>query len=240
MRLLATTTLLSALLALAPAPAQADLSNYSQNFETMNPALGSALADDGWLVFGNVFSPDFNTYFYGYGPFPAPNPGGGFSAVAVGQGGPAQGAQQLSVYSDYNNGDHAVGNQIESNVFKEQVIGAADVGTSWNFTFDAKLGNLEAPTTALAFIKTLDPNSGFATTNFITVDMTSIGTAWGTYFLGIAIDPSLAGQILQFGFASTASNYKGSGVFYDNVGFSKNVPVSTRPATWSTLKKLYR
>jgi hypothetical protein len=116
--------------------ARADLSNYSQDFEGLVQADGAALANDGWLIFANVFNPG-GGYLYGYGPFTAPNGGPGFSAVASGQGGASQGAQQLVVYSDYNNGDHANGNIIEANVFQEQVIGAIDAGTQWVFQFDA-------------------------------------------------------------------------------------------------------
>ena len=94
---------------------------YSQDFEALVPVDGS-LAADGWLFFGNVFDPG-GGYLYGYGVFPAPNGTGGFCAIDAGQGGPAQGLQQLSVYSDYLNTDHGIGNLIESNVFQEQVIG---------------------------------------------------------------------------------------------------------------------
>jgi hypothetical protein len=57
--------------------------------------------------------------------------------------------------------------------------------------------------------------------------MTSIPATWGTHSISITIAPGLVGQILQFGFANTASNYKGSGVFYDNVSFAiPPVPVA--------------
>lgn len=199
--------------------ALADLAPYSQTFESLNAASPSALADDGWLVFANVFDGTNGNYLYGYGPFPAPNPGGGFSAIATGEGGAPQGAQQLSVYSDYNNGDHGNGHKIESNVFQEQIVGAADVGDTYTFSFDAKLGNLAGATTALAFIKTLDPGNGFALTNFVTVDMTTIPNTWGTYQMSLAIDGSLPGQIFQFGFLNNATNFEASGVFYDNINF---------------------
>lgn len=204
-------------LALTAAHANAAMSTYSQNFESLVQSNPGALAADGWKIFANVFSPDHSTYYYGYGVFGAPNGGNGFSAIDVGQGGPSQGAQQLSVYSDYNNGDHAFGNQIEVNVFQEQTVASTDVGSTWTFSFDAKLGNLQAPTTAIAFIKTLDPNAGYMLTNFITVNTSSIPSTWGTYSAQINITPSLAGQIIQFGFSNTASNYVGSGVFYDNI-----------------------
>jgi len=195
------------------------LTTFSENFEGLNPADGSALGNAGWKVFANVFSPG-GGYLYGYGTFPAPNGTPGFSSISTGQGGPAQGAQGLVVYSDYNNADHGIGNLIEANVFQEQAnIALGDVGL-WRFTFDAKLGDLASPTTALAFIKTLDPNNGFATTNFLSLDTTSLPTTWGTYSIDINVDSSLAGQILQFGFASTATNYNNSGMQYDNVNFS--------------------
>jgi hypothetical protein len=127
----------------------------------------------------------------------------------------------MVVYNDYNNGNHGDGSNaiIEANVFQEQVIGAADVGKTMRFEFDAKRGNIEPESTAAAFIKTLDPNAGYALTNFITIDMTDIPETWGGYFIDIAIDPGLAGQILQFGFVNYASRYEGSGIFYDNLVF---------------------
>uniref|UniRef100_A0A832I489 Uncharacterized protein n=1 Tax=Eiseniibacteriota bacterium TaxID=2212470 RepID=A0A832I489_UNCEI len=239
MRLRATTALAAVLLCLAPAASRADLASYTQNFEALVQADPAALANDNWKVFGNVFTPTFG-YLYGYGVFPAPNGTPGFCSVAAGQGGPTQGAQQIVVYSDYNNGDHANGNLIEANVFQEQTVGAANVGQAWIFSFDAKLGDLVPPTTALAFIKTLNPAAGYATTNFLTLATHTLPTTWGTYSIAINIDASLVGQILQFGFASTATNYTPSGVLYDNISFQQDTPVSTRSTTWGRMKALYR
>ena len=147
------------------------------------PSPGALLGDD-WLVFGNVYDSG-GSYLYGYGPFPAPNDGAAFCAIATGEGGPAQGDQQLSVYSDYNNPDHGVGHLIETNVFQEQTIEAADAGKTVVFTFDAKFGNLEGASEAEAFIKTLDPGAGYATTNHVTVDMTTAAV-----HLGHLLDPA--------------------------------------------------
>ncbi len=192
-------------------------SEYEQNFETLAQSDPNALANDGWQVFGNVFDGTNGNYLYGYGPFPAPNGGPAFCAVDVGQGGPLQGGQHLSVYSDYNNGDHANGHTIESNVFQERSIVAGDVGNTLTLVFDAKLGNLTGSSTALAFIKTLDPNNNFALTNFVSADTTSLPSAWTTHSISLAIDAGLVGQILQYGFANNGTSYEGSGVFYDNV-----------------------
>jgi hypothetical protein len=210
---------------------------YVQDFESLSASSPSALADNGWLVFGNVFSPG-GGYLYGYGVFPAPNAGNAFCSIAVGEGGAEQGAQQLVVFSDYNNGDHANGNLIEANVFQEQLVGADQVGLTWTFEFQAKLGNLAGQTTAKAFIKTLDPNNGYAMTNFITADMTTIPQTWNSYSLSITIDASLQSQILQFGFMSLATNYEGSGVFYDNLNFHSGT-VATESTTWSGVKALF-
>ncbi len=209
-------------------PASWALNAFSENFEGLNQADGAALANAGWLAFGNVFDSGGSPLF-GYGPFGAPNGGPGFSAVASGQGGAAQGAQQLVVYSDYNccqpsNGHFNGTDLVEANVFQEQTVNAGDVGSTWEFQFDAKRGDIAGSTTALAFIKTLDPNAGFATTNFLTLDTTSLSTDWNTFSIAIAIDAALTGQILQFGFLSVASNFEASGNFYDNVSFSQ-VPV---------------
>ena len=191
---------------------------YNQDFESMAPPSPGALLGDNWLVFANVYDSG-GSYLYGYGSFPAPNDGAAFCAIATGQGGPPQGNQQLSVYSDYNNPDHGVGHLIESNVFQEQTIEAADVGTTVVFTFDAKYGNLEGASEAEAFIKTVDPGAGYATTNHVTIDMTTLPSTWSTYSIQLAIDGGLVGQILQFGFTARASNYEGSGIYYDNVNF---------------------
>jgi len=212
--------LAGAFLLLAPAASLADLAPYTQDFEGLDQQSPSALADDGWLIFANVFGPDW-AYWYGYGVFPAPNGGPGFSGIDLGQGGAEQGDQQLVVYSDYNNPDQGNGAFIEANVFQEQTIGAADLGGTWIFEFDAKRGNIEGASFARAFFKTLDPNAGYMLTNFITVDMTNIADEWGSYWISIFIDPGLEGQILQFGFLATATNYEGSGILYDNVGFGR-------------------
>ena len=210
--------LAAAIILLAPTAGQCDLVPYAQDFEMLDQTNADALANDYWLVFANVFTPA-GGYLYGYGPFAAPNGGPGFCGIDLNQGGLEQGLQQLVVYSDYNNGDHANGNIIEANTFQEQVVGAADVGTTWLFQFDAKRGNIEGGSTAAAFFKTLDPNAGYALTNYLTVDTTNLTDMWSSHLLAIFITPSLEGQILQFGFQNFATNYEGSGVFYDNVSF---------------------
>jgi hypothetical protein len=207
------------------------MSSYNQDFEALNQSSTSALADAGWVVYANVFGPDWS-YWYGYGVFPAPNDGAAFCAVTVGEGGAAQGNQQMVVFSDYNNVQHGIGAHIESLVFHEQTIDAGNVGQTWIFDFQAKLGNL-------AGSKTLNPAAGYATTNYIPADMTSIPATWSDFTLSLAIDASLVGQLLQIGFASTATNYEGSGVYYDNINFHTDT-VANEDLSWGGVKSLYK
>ncbi len=206
------------------------LASYTQDFEGLVQTDVNALANDGWLVYGNVFDTDGTSYLYGYGAFPAPNTGAAFCQIVIGEGGLEQGAQQLVVFSDYENTDHALGHYIESNVYHEEKVGAENVGESWVFEFDSKRGNLTGSSTALAFIKTLDPSNGYALTNFITVDMTTSPTTWNHYSLSISIDASLEGQLLQFGYSNTATLYESAGIFYDNITFHPDNATGSTPA----------
>ena len=216
MRSLYTRFLLStALTCVVTSTGWAQVNDYSQDFESMNAASATALSDDGWLVGANVFSPG-GGYLYNYFAFPAPNGGPGFCAVAIGEGGVDQGAQQMVVYNDYNNGDHGIGNLIEANIFREQVITAADVGRAVIFRFDAKLGDLQPPTTATAFIKIINTTTWYLDA-FEYIDMTNVSSTWNSYTASITIDNSGVGNLFQIGFMNTATNYTPSGLVYDNL-----------------------
>jgi hypothetical protein len=198
---------------------------YEQDFNQLDISAGDALSADGWLVFGNVFDAA-GVFDFGYGPFGAPNGGPGFSAIVDDQGGPDQSPQELSIYNNYDccqpSSGHFNGTDLsQALVFQEIAsIPGTLIGQVLTFTFDAKNGDIQPPTTAQAYIQTLDPSIGFAQTNFIPLDMTNIGTDWATYSITIDLsDPALAGQILQFGFSSTASNFTPSQNVYDNVTF---------------------
>ena len=193
-----------------------------EDFESLDPNSPTALSDAGWLVFANVFDPG-GGYMYGYGPFGAPNGGPGFCQIAVGQGGPDQGNHQIVTYSDYNNSDHGNGNLIEANVFKELIVPQAAVGNTVVFTFDAKHGDLAAPSTSLAFIKVID-SVGFWLDGYSFVDTTNMDVNWGTFSISLLIEQHMVGDYLQFGFSNTATNWNTSGQFYDNILFEQEVP----------------
>ncbi|MGI9341658.1 MAG: Ig-like domain-containing protein [Gammaproteobacteria bacterium] len=212
--------------------------------------------------FADVWGPNVNdpalvgidtplyTYFGDTPNAAAPGIPPGFAAIATGDGGPAQGLQYLSVFSDYNNGDQLTSGScgpstctVNTSIFREPFdfgnrIGAGDLNFCWTFSFDARSnpaggiadatvnngGNfLQAPTSASAFLKTLDPDSNFDTTNDIRVDMTVIGTSdWARYSMNLDLsDPALEGQILQFGFNVIATQNDATAVFYDNLEVTK-------------------
>ena len=207
----------------SPNSAPPGLAPYAQDFEGLDAAEGSALSADGWKVFTNVFNPD-GSYAYGYGVFDAPNGGAGWSAIQTGSGGPYQGAQAMNIYSDYGNGDHGIGNLIDALVFQEQEIDAANVGQTWRMSFD----QLQSPpnnvgnTTTRAFIKVLKRSDGsFAELYLNEIDTTDASqSAWSSLALDVTIDPAWAGELIQFGFASVATNYEDSGRYYDNIDWS--------------------
>jgi hypothetical protein len=230
--------------AIAFSPASnASMVGYAQDFEGLNAADPLALGlagGDQWKIFADVwFGPVGSTFLYSYGVFSAPNGGAGFSAIAGGEGGAAQGSQYMNIYSDYNNADHANGFTINTSVFQERILDAGDIGTgTWTFTGDVKapssagIANPASNATANAFIKTLDPNNGYAQTNIITFDSTTADPSnWGAFSLSLDLsDPLLQGQILQFGFNTVATNYEDSGVYYDNLCFDNTGGCPTAPA----------
>jgi len=230
MRASITKVALTGLLCLSAAASWAALTEYGQDFETLIWGSPDALSSDGWIVWGNVFDSDaLETFLYSYGPFPAPVSSGGgssaFSDLDLNLGGPAQGVQHLSVFSDYENGGaHSLGQVVESNVYQERIIVEDDVGRTVRFEFEAKAGNIsDVPnsSTAAAFIKTVDPATGYPITNYLPVDMTNISSSsWERFSISIFIDSGLEGQLLQFGFLNRATIFQGSAVFYDNLSLS--------------------
>jgi hypothetical protein len=190
---------------------------WSSDFESLDLNSPSALTDDSWNAYVNVYAGG-GGYLYGYASSP-PIGGNGFWALTTGQAGPAQGVQGLSVYGDYyNQGAQTAGNLVEVNVFQQFVIFEEDAGI-YEFRFDAKAGNLTSPSTAQAFIKVLDPSNNYATVAIASFNTSALPETWGTYSIQLALDESMDGMLLQFGFSTTSSNNVASGVFYDNLSF---------------------
>ena len=214
--------LIAAMLSLPPG--YAALVNYSQDFETLNQADPTALMIDGWRIYTNVYDTDRTTLLYDEGVFVAPNGVAGFSTITV-----TDSNQQLKVFSDYTNTDQGDGKWIEALVFQQQLISAADVGSILSFTFDVKQGDQIPDSSSTAFLKTSSSGSS--------LDTTAYGTDWGTETLSLAIDNSMVGELVQFGFSTTATNYRASGVLYDNISFSSTV-IPVPGAVWLMMSGL--
>ena len=235
---------LSAAVVFAPTSSAA-LATYSQNFEGMTPNQGFSdpgipfvndLDADGWQIYGIVYdaspyySPGTANITGQYGPFVAANGDpGSIQGVATGQGGTAQGDVVLSKYSDYNNTDQTT-SYVSASTYQEQTVGAGDVGNTWRFSYDAKIGNLEFDSSAFAYILTQDFTE--QSEIFLSNDSTSLPIEWGTYSIDLLITPEMVGDNLTFGFGAVSTNYNGSGVFYDNLSFAQVAPVPVPAAVW--------
>lgn len=195
--------------------------DFSDDFESYNLPDGGIIGG-GWTWFLNAY-PNFPTcdgYIFGYGPNPAPNSNGtpnwAVSNIAVGATG-----QALNVFSDYGSDQHPAGNCVETNVFQERVLTAADAG-EYEFKFVTQVPEaLGQDVKTYGFIKTIDPGNGFQTVDFFTAETTEAGAE----LLSITLDAQDAGLILQWGFANVASNYLPSSRWYDNVEFAPVVVV---------------
>ncbi|MFN9183279.1 MAG: PEP-CTERM sorting domain-containing protein [Planctomycetota bacterium] len=215
-----------------PIAAHGDITTYTQDFEGLELAGSStsapnSLSNDGWKVYGNVFLAN-GSYQYGYGPFAAPNGGPCFSAVATDPIGPRPNTKYLNVYSDYNSEAHANGKYNEALVFQERTIGASNVGAgkAFSFSFDhLKNGpiNGDGDSRTFAFVKVLKSSDfSYALLGQIEFETTNASTStWANHAMQLAAtDLSWAGELVQFGFRSYATNYKDTGRFYDNLNFS--------------------
>jgi beta-glucanase (GH16 family) len=195
--------------------------SFSSDFESGNPA--DPAIGNGWLSFGAEFN-SAGDFINQYGPFETPNGTNGFAQFDSGEESANQGSQYLNVFSDYNNPNHGNDITIEALTFQERPFAASDAG-AYSFTFDAKApleGGIAAPSTAFAFIRVIDPNNGFSTTVDVRLDMSNVSnTEWSNFTLEANLDESLAGQILQFGFSNTATNFDSTGIYYDNVNMSR-------------------
>ena len=216
---------LSATVAFAPA-SSASLRSYSQDFEGMTPNQGyppNDLEADGWLIFGTAY--ETNPYtgplnmVYDYSddcPCEAANgEPGSIQGVATGEGGDDQGDVVLNKYTDYLNSDQSR-YYISTTTYQTQTASTSNIDDVWRFAYDAKIGNLEADSSALAYIQLL--GSDGTEKAFVFNDSTNLPEEWGRYFvdLNLLAYGAESGDTVNFGFLATATNFNGSAVFYDN------------------------
>ena len=210
----------AAVICLIPAAAFAGIMDFTQDFESLDagqPRRPWAPTAGSYYV--TVFAAADTSTLYGYGgaapntdsPRDVPDPHR--------EGGEEQGAPATLRFQRLQERRRACGRRHRRN---QHLQGIHHRGCrrrqGLHFRFQAKMGNLVAPSTALAFIKTIDPANNYDQTNFISEDMTAIPTEWGGWSLELTIDAGLVGQFFQVGFANMATSYMvPSSIVYDNV-----------------------
>jgi hypothetical protein len=198
----------------------AALTEYSQSFDTLDRTSTSALADDGWRVFGQGFDSSGNfLYNYNADGFPAPNDINAPNISVISDTSPVSG-QSLVFFNDYNNGQHfdGSGNIIQISLYQSQQIGADDLGELWAFTGMAAPDSLESPSTMQAFVRVFTPNfSGVVAEGFQDLSDVSSNTPFSVF---LDVDQGWVDHQVQFGLISRASNGNGSGVIFDDLGFA--------------------
>lgn len=203
--------------------------SYSEDFESYTTG------DVGNFKIGNIVNGGAGWFPGTYG---APGDyNNGYSAI-VDEGGVEQGSKQLSIFSDYNAwSPFANGPGTTIQTFVSSDIGnldANDVGQTYTFSFDAKLGNLEAPSQAEAFIKVLKSSDGsyIELANIVFDSDAMLTTDWSGGSISLLIDAGMAGELVQIGFNTTATDWAPSGVVYDNLSFAQASPVPVPAAAW--------
>jgi len=207
----------------------AALMTYSENFESLNAISSSALSDAGFVIYENSYNDQGLTdQINSAGPNSGRNDYRGFTQLVTGEGGSAQGNQQLKVFSNYLS-KHQKSLYVDALTLQQQTIGSTDLGSTWTFSFDAKQGDITGTSSASAWIRTIDGGSILGES---LLDTTSLGFDWGSYSVSLYIDTSWEGKTLEFGVKSAATDYAMSGVYYDNLSLSGTPAVPVPAAVW--------
>lgn len=111
--------------------------------------------------------------------------------------------------------------EFESDGFGGDVSLAIGNGCDGSFDMSGNLSGFETGDVCAssAFIVTLDPLAGFATTNNVVVDTTTVSQSdWVNMSVTLDLSaPELEGQLIQMGFQTFAQDFNNTGVYYDNV-----------------------
>ena len=211
--------------------ANAQIVDFFEDFESVDPLAPGAISDLDYVIFGNVFDSSFN-FCYGYGVEPAPNAANegtpsAFSSIVSGVG---AGANSLNIFSDYENGDHGNGKIIQANVFRGAQAIANDVGRMVTYQFDYRAADdPDGPggsTETFAFIRVIDQFNNFSLVDEFVFDTTAATSEFQTGSINVEIIPDYfnaaqgEGLLFQYGFFSLAANFEGSGIYYDNISLT--------------------
>jgi hypothetical protein len=192
---------------------------FIDDFESYSSPNNQPIGGDWrWYLTAWFDWPGCQDYWFGFGE-PAPNSNDPYKASNIVQGATGQ---ALNVFSDYANADLQGINQKGSttckdvSVFQEFPITAEDTG-QYTFRFEVQVNEvLGDGVETNGFIKLLDPNNGYATVYYDTLDT----TAAGEKFMTISLNQSDVGKLLQFGFTNRSDDVKPTSRVYDNVTFA--------------------
>jgi hypothetical protein len=222
-------TAIAMISAMAFAPASNAALGYSTDFESYTTG------DVEDFKIGNIVNGGAGWFPGTYG---APGDyNNGYSAI-VHEGGVPQGNNQLSIFSDYNAWSPFTagpGTTIQAFVYRDVGTITGDMlGNTYSFSFDAKLGNIAAPSQAEAFIKVLKQSdaSYFELVNNVFDSDANLTVDWGGGQVLLTVDAGMVGELLQIGFNNTATDYGASGVVYDNLSFAAAPAVPVPAAVW--------
>jgi hypothetical protein len=134
--------------------------------------------------------------------------------------------QYFNVYAQYENAPcHSGGGpnaQENISVFRALSFTSADTasGDTWVFTFEYREADIPpaGATEVGAFLRVFDPVYNVL---YEAVLDTSGSSAWQTGKLLVTLDPAWVSGSVQIGFNNSVGQYEDSGMFYDDVDFSK-------------------
>ena len=215
----------------------AALVSYSQNWEGVNPATDINIGDG--FVIGNINVGTGGAWFENAAAPNSPAAGvNGYSAFVTDEGGVDQGSNQLSVFSDYNSWSPFTtpGTTLQTYTHRDHdTIGLDDVGKTYRFAFDGKDGGVsgDPASEAWAFVKVLKQSDGsyFELANN-TFDSTAFTVDWDGGYIDLLVDAGMVGELVQFGFATEATDWAPTAVFYDNLNFAEVSAVPVPAAVW--------
>jgi len=169
----------------------------------------------------------------------APNSNEKYSKLEAGNGG-----TYLSTFSDYSSdgpfGPGQWGGSTDASTYVYTDVGnvsSDQVGETVTFDFEARRTNLDlANATADAYLKLINPNTGWSETLVVNQAGSDVGTDWGSYSVSFDVEASHVGQLIQVGFTNRASSdgtqagTASTGMNYDNLIVTSEVAAVPVPA----------
>lgn len=227
-----TLKLATAIATITAASAASSATLYTQDFDAMDVAGGSVPG----FVIGNRNYASGGEWFDSAA---APNSNEKYSKIEAENGG-----VYLSTFSDYSTdgpfGPGQWGGSTDASTYVYTDVGfviADQVGETVTFDFDARRTNLDlANASADAYLKLINPNTGWSETLVVNQAGSDVGTDWASYSVSFDVEASHVSQLIQVGFTNRASSdgtqagTASTGMNYDNLIVTSEVAAVPVPA----------